>query len=292
MPRDASFWRHAATIGAAHVIILAALVRWSGDARKMEHHDILWMNNASAAEAAAVPAQSPPAELVAATETETETDAPSLEADADATPLAAKSAIELPTPTPRPSPSATPTSAPKHTPAPIVTPKPVSKTAPKPTPKKPMITKASPSPTPKPSAVVAEKKPLQTESTPKESSVASDKNEAAVATGTQKSEGSGSAPGVSPHAWYGDMLHDRFFSEWVQPKSVVASGAKMSALVKVRIERDGRVSDFAIVRSSGNVLVDDSVAAVAQRVTRVDPPPRGLGDGPYEVKINFELNLE
>lgn len=66
----------------------------------------------------------------------------------------------------------------------------------------------------------------------------------------------------------------------------------MSTLVRLRIERDGRVSDFAIVRSSGNVVVDDSVAAVAKRVPRVDPPPRGLGGGVYEVNINFELSLE
>ena len=73
------------------------------------------------------------------------------------------------------------------------------------------------------------------------------------------------------------MLHDRFFSEWEQPTSVVASGVKMSVLVRVRIEKDGRVSDFALVRPSGNVVVDESVAAVAKRVTKVDPLPAGLG---------------
>jgi TonB family protein len=88
------------------------------------------------------------------------------------------------------------------------------------------------------------------------------------------------------------MLHDRFFSEWVQPKSVLVSGTKMSALVRLRIERDGRVSQFTIIRPSGNVVVDESVAAVAQRVTRVDPLPAGLGDGAYDVNINFELNPE
>jgi TonB family protein len=66
----------------------------------------------------------------------------------------------------------------------------------------------------------------------------------------------------------------------------------MSTLVKLRIEKDGRVSAFTIIRSSGNVVVDESVAAVAKRVTRVDPLPSGLGSGFYEVNINFELKAE
>ena len=88
------------------------------------------------------------------------------------------------------------------------------------------------------------------------------------------------------------MLHDRFFSQWEQPMSVVPSGARMSTLVKLRIEKDGRVSGFTIIRSSGNVVVDESVAAVAERVPRVDPLPAGLGNGFYEVNINFELKAE
>ncbi len=67
----------------------------------------------------------------------------------------------------------------------------------------------------------------------------------------------------------------------------------MTVLVQLRIEKDGRVSDFRVVRSSGNVVVDESVVAVANRVTRVDPPPAGLSaTGHYDVRINFELNVE
>ena len=88
------------------------------------------------------------------------------------------------------------------------------------------------------------------------------------------------------------MLHDRFYSEWVQPHTVVASGVKLSVLVKIRIQKDGRVSDFTIVRPSGNVVVDESVEAVGARVKRVDPLPSGLGDDYYDVQINFEFNAE
>jgi TonB family protein len=64
-------------------------------------------------------------------------------------------------------------------------------------------------------------------------------------------------------------------------------------MVKVRIEKDGRVSSFEIIKPSGNIVVNESVAVVAKRVTEVDPPPAGLGNGNhYDVKINFELNTD
>ena len=89
------------------------------------------------------------------------------------------------------------------------------------------------------------------------------------------------------------MLHDRFHKAWEQPKSIVATGAKMSTIVKIRIEKDGRVSKFTIVKPSGNVVMDESVTAIAQRVTQVDPLPDGLAQKSYyEVKIDFELNAE
>lgn len=89
------------------------------------------------------------------------------------------------------------------------------------------------------------------------------------------------------------MLHDRFFGAWVQPKTAAATGSRMAALVELRIESDGRVSSFRLVRSSGNVVVDESIEAVAKRVTRVDPPPAALlSGGRYEVKIRFELDVE
>ena len=89
------------------------------------------------------------------------------------------------------------------------------------------------------------------------------------------------------------MLHDRFYREWAQPTTVVASGAKLLALAKIRIEKDGRISDFKIVRSSGNVVVDESVEAVGKKVTRVDALPNGIGSGGhYDVNISFALNSQ
>jgi len=89
------------------------------------------------------------------------------------------------------------------------------------------------------------------------------------------------------------MLHDRFHSAWIQPTTNIPSGAKISTLVNVRIEKDGRVSKFEIAKPSRNATVNESVAAVAKQVSQVDPPPTGLIKGDhYDVKINFELNTE
>jgi TonB family protein len=178
-----------------------------------------------------------------------------------------------------------------------------------------LLAKASPKP--KPSASPKEKKEdeesdeiekkkaiaktvLAKKDAGEESGESSEKptKKATAAHGSKKSgsagaEGEGSgAGGASEFGWYGNMLHDRFYSEWVQPTTVVASGAKISALVKIRIEKDGRVSDFTLIRPSGNVVVDESVGAVAKRVTQVDPLPARLGGDYYEVQINFELNTE
>jgi TonB family protein len=89
------------------------------------------------------------------------------------------------------------------------------------------------------------------------------------------------------------MLHDRFYSEWVQPGAAGAAGSSNSVLVRLRIEKDGRVSVFDIVKPSGNAAIDDSVRAAAKRVTQVDPLPAGLGSGDhYDVKIKFELSSD
>ena len=109
--------------------------------------------------------------------------------------------------------------------------------------------------------------------------------------GKNGSAGGGSS--ASEFAWYGNMLHDRFYSAWIQPTNHVPTGAKISTLVKVRIEKDGRVSKFEIIKPSENAVVNESVAAVAKQVTEVDSPPAGLIKGDhYDVKINFELNTE
>jgi TonB family protein len=274
MSRDARFWRNVALITVAHLAVLLALARGSRDEATPNLQTVVWMNS----EAAGVEAKSTPAATPAATPAEVE------KPDERANPAAAKSEIQMPSPT------AAPTIAPKPsaTPTPKSSPKPTVKPTPKATPKKSVEPKATPKPSPKKEKDDSEKK----SATPKKESSASSNQSSDKTDAPGKGSGTGTTQ-PSEFAWYGTMLHDRFHKAWEQPTSIVATGAKMSTIVKLRIEKDGRVSKFTIVKPSGNVVMDESVAAIAPRVTQVDPLPNGLAKGAYyEVKIDFELNAE
>ncbi|MEY2578990.1 MAG: hypothetical protein QOI49_1814 [Verrucomicrobiota bacterium] len=269
--RDARFWRNVAIISVAHLAVLLALARGGREAARPNLETVVWMNSEAAAtvETKSTPAPTP-------------RDAETLEEQPVTS--AAKSEIQLPSPTP------TPTIAPKPspTPTPKSSPKPTAKETPKPTPKKSVEPKATPKSSPKKEKDDSEKK----SATPKKESSASSNQTSEKTDSSAKGSGNETKQ-PSELGWYGTMLHDRFHKAWEQPKSIVATGAKMSTIVKIRIEKDGRVSKFTIVKPSGNVVVDESVASIAQRVTQVDPLPEGLAKGAYyEVKIDFELNAE
>jgi TonB family protein len=284
MAKTGRFWRNVVLIALVHVALIAILIRWTLAARASSNPEsIVWLGGAEGLaageqekEASPPPKRpTPPAESLRDDEAE----------EKKFVATSVKSEIELPSPTPKPTPKATATPKPDTTPTPEsrsrgTTPKPI----PKPTPKKALVAKASPKPSPKPklsSAKASEK---------------SEKNEKSAQTSPDRSGQSAVSSGgssASEFGWYGNMLHDRFYSAWIQPTTRVPTGAKISTLVKVRIEKDGRVSKFEVIKPSGNAVVNESVAAVAKQVTEVDSPPAGLTKGDhYDVKINFELNTE
>jgi TonB family protein len=299
MPKDARFWRNVTLIALAHVAILLGLIRWSVEARSSSNaQSIVWISGAedlAAGEPKSSESPQPAMTPIPPPESERlEKDEATVE-----TPLvtAAKSEIELPSPTPvptsTPKPTATPTPKPKATPRPT----------PKPTLKKTLVAKASPKPSPKTKASPTKsaeeakktdenaKKKKIAKSAPAKDGSSSQASGKTGSAGKVGHGGGGSSP--SEFGWYGNMLHDRFYSAWIQPTTNIASGAKISTLVKVRIEKDGRVSSFEIIKPSENIVVNESVSAVAKRITQVDPPPPGLSTGDhYDVKINFELNTD
>ena len=277
MRRDARFWRNVAVITLLHVGGLIALLRWAGASKIESAQEITWL---SAEQGTSASIDSPTPE-----ETPTP-EKPVPPEENQSMPAPAKSEIQLPTATPYPTPSAT------------ATPNPSPRASPKPSPKK----KTSPKPTPssekkksKPQATPTKEKDntkkLAEKGDPKKSEKKSGETTGKNA-GATAGKGQANGSFASENAgWYGNMLHDRFYREWAQPITVVASGAKLSALARIRIERDGRISDFKIVRPSGNVVVDESVEAVGKKVTRVDALPAGIGNsGHYDVNINFALN--
>jgi TonB family protein len=311
MAKDARFWRNVSLIGLAHVVVLAGLIRWSRETKSSSRQTIFWMNGGagdgvaetkSAAAPTRMKTSRPPPEprRPKREETETKGEQPLL--------TSVKSDIQLPAPAATIAPKPLPT--PKPTPK--ATPKPTPKPTPRPTPKKTVLAKAllKPSPKAKPTPGQSDKNDEHADVEKKIAKTAMAKNHMGESNSSEKpvkkttaaQSGKGTSVGAGGHAagsgasessWYSSMLHDRFYSEWIQPTTVISSGAKLSALVKIRIEKDGRVSDFEIIKPSGNVVVDESVAATAKRVTQVDPLPDGIGSGGhYDVRINFELNSE
>jgi len=313
MAKDARFWRNVTLIGLVHAAILVGLIRWNRETKSSNRQTIVWMNGGagdgvaktrSAAAPKLAKASTPPPEPRLSKTKEAE--------DEQLVLTSAKSDIQLPTPasTMTPKPSANPKPTLK------ATLKPTPKPTPRLTPKKTVLAKALPkrSPKAKPTPAEsdendkqadadAEKKKIAKAALAKNDAGDSNSSEKPVKKTTTVQSGSskGTSAGANGHAggagsasefgWYGSMLHDRFYSEWIQPTTVISSGTKLSALVKIRIEKDGRVSDFEIIKPSGNVVIDESVAATAKRVTQVDPLPDGIGSGGhYDVRINFELN--
>jgi outer membrane biosynthesis protein TonB len=294
MPKDSRFWRNVTLIALAHVALLLGLIRWSVEARSSSNaQSIVWISGAEDL-AAGEPknSESPQPAMTPIPPPESER----LEKDEAAaeTPLvtAAKSEIELPTPTP------IPTSTPKPTATPTPKPKATTRPTPKPTLKKTLVAKASPKPSPKakssPTKSAEEAKKPDENAEKKKIAKTESSSQASGKTGSAGKVGqAGGGSSASEFGWYGNMLHDRFYSAWIQPTTNIASGTKISTLVKVRIEKDGRVSSFEIIKPSENIVVNESVAAIPKRVTQVDPPPAGLGNGDhYDVKINFELNTD
>ncbi len=293
MSTSPRFWRNVTLIALAHVALIAGLIRLSVAARNApDAESLVWLsagdlesgrsdNSVASSSKVSMPSvESEPLKL-----DEEEKEQPRL--------TQAKSEIELPKPTPMETP------VPKATAKPKATTKPTPKPTPRSTPKKTVLAKATKS-SGNPKSSPPKSTGDQTDSSnekKKSAKTASAKTKSSSDNGSGrtgsvgKSGSAGGGSNASEFGWYGNMLHDRFYSAWIQPTTTVSSGTKISTLVKVRIEKDGHVSKFEIIKPSENVVVNESVAAIAKQVTEVDAPPAGLGNGVhYDVKINFELN--
>src|SRR6266480_4483629 len=305
MSKDARFWRNVILIAVAHIALLVGLIRWSLHSKRPSNaQSIVWIGGGENGGETKRAAPTPVKVLAARAEpTPLKSDEPD-----DEKPFltAAKSEIQLPTP--KPAATSTPIHKPTASPTPKVkaTPEQTPKPTPKPTAKKTVLAKASPKPSPRvkltPTPVKPGEKAEQSDINTEKKKIAinatgKDGSSSQASSGKTNSAGKGGHDGggssASEFGWDGNMLHDRFYSAWIQPTTNITSGSKISTLVKVRIEKDGRVSNFEIITPSENVVVNESVAAIAKRVTQVDPLPAGFGNGDhYDVKINFELSPE
>jgi len=294
MSKKPRFWRNVTLIALAHVALIVGLIRWSVAGRSVPDAESLVWLSAGDLEPGRSDNSVASSSKVSMPSVESEPSKPDEEEKEQARLTQEKSEIELSKPTPMETP------VPKAIAKSKATPKPPPKPTPKSTPKKTVLAKATKSsahPKLSPPKSTGDQTDGRNEKK-KSAKIASAKTESSSDNGTGKTGSAGKGgsyagggTSASEFGWYGNMLHDRFYSAWIQPTTTVASGTKISTLVKVRIEKDGRVSKFEIIKPSENVVVNESVAAIAKRVTEVDAPPVGLGNGNhYDVKINFELN--
>ena len=254
------FWGNVVLIALAHVAPVAGLIRWSVAAKASSNSEsIVWLGGAGDFPTGELKKQESPSLKQPTTATESRELEQDETAEEKRTISTAKSEIELPSATSRPTATSTPLPKSSATPAPRpkVTPQPSAK----PTPRKTVVVKTSPKPTAKaePSPWKPTEKPEKKIALAKKDSAS--QNRSAQSRSIGKAGPAGDAGSASEFGWYGNMLHDRFYSAWIQP--------------------------------SANVTVNESVAAVAKQVSQVDPPPTALIKGDhYDVKINFELNTE
>jgi TonB family protein len=126
--------------------------------------------------------------------------------------------------------------------------------------------------------------------TPKSGGSGSGSGEGPSGPGNGAGQGSGGGSIASELGWYNEMIHDRFHEQWDQP--TVAAGVPAEnyvALLKIRIEKDGRVSSYSLSKPSGVAVMDSSVLAAAARVKKIAPLPDRLAKrGAYEIAIKFE----
>jgi len=88
---------------------------------------------------------------------------------------------------------------------------------------------------------------------------------------------------------YFRKLEESVRSAWVLPESVARDAGKLVVELRIVIEKDGRVSDSRIERSSGNVYFDESVRRAIRKASPLPVPPEQLrgGEEYYEVGFRF-----
>jgi colicin import membrane protein len=100
-------------------------------------------------------------------------------------------------------------------------------------------------------------------------------------------EGAAGTVRLSPeHMAYFRALDERIRSSWVNP---VKNTEDLMVVVAITIERDGRVSDVRMERTSGNPFFDDSVRRAIRKASPLPVPPEQLrgGESYYEVGFRF-----
>ncbi len=91
--------------------------------------------------------------------------------------------------------------------------------------------------------------------------------------------------GPTADAW-DRTVFQTFYDAWNQPGAVSAGTL---ATVRIRVERDGRITQRSLERPSGNAIMDASVMRAVNSVSHLPPLPDRLRGPHYDLTIDFEL---
>src|SRR5512134_559412 len=88
---------------------------------------------------------------------------------------------------------------------------------------------------------------------------------------------------------YFRRLEEAVREAWVLPEPVARDAGNLMVELRIVIERDGRVSDTRVERSSGNAYFDESVRRAIRKASPLPVPPEQLrgGEDHYEVGFRF-----
>lgn len=94
------------------------------------------------------------------------------------------------------------------------------------------------------------------------------------------------APQGDEMARYHSLMHQTLYRAWSQPTSILPG---LTVEVRIRVQRDGRITQREIIRSSRNNTMDESVMRALNSVNSLSPLPASLAGPHHDFTIEFEL---
>ncbi len=204
-----------------------------------------------------------------------------------------------PTPAPAPTPVVVPAPAPSPTPAPKPMPKPPE---PKPKPKPPEPTPPDPKPTWKansPEEIRKRMNEQRTTSTPTTRTVRQSTPAAPVVDAERLRQSLsnqvntqidvGDSFGGGTRSDYDAILSSSLYRLWQQPSRSEVQNRDLEVIIRLSIQRDGRVTAKAVTKSSGHGAMDASVRRMLQELHELPPFPATLRVENLNVDVRMRL---
>ena len=87
---------------------------------------------------------------------------------------------------------------------------------------------------------------------------------------------------------YYDEIWRRVKASWILPEEIVTEGTDLSAVVVVRIAKDGSLLDMRLEKSSGSKIFDQSCLRAAKKAAPFPPLPKDYPQRYMELGLRFK----